>query len=330
MTQEKGHPDYPVILYITQDGDDADAPTAWSLTKGYEVLSEGNSVSYASAEASAVASTLAMGNRTRIYTNSESIRTRLGFLGVDNVATLKEYNLLQSGVRTFCINNNVKMFGRYRGAKENKVPAKQTQKESPKVIAPKAPKGMVKYGSLPRLTIATDASMSFNVHTVAGIAWVAADGRHAAKTVDVGDGGIMVAELWAIHDIFTSMHKGQKLLVQSDSTSAVHAFNDRHNIIQKGDKHCSRKIEVLEAIEREMAYRDVEIVWIKGHSGHAMNETADKLAKFARRCHEKGNESLERWQEVDRILLEGIGFDRTKKDTDDLILECEVSSLPIC
>lgn len=326
MAQEKGHPDYPVILYITQDGDDEDAPAAWSLTKGYEILSEGNSVSYASAEASAVASTLAMGNRTRIYTNSESIRTRLGFLGVDNVATVKEYNLLQSGVRNFCIANNVKMFGRYRGAKEAVVPAvKHARKEAPKVNKPKAPKGMVKYGSLPRLTIATDASMTFGGHTVAGIAWVAADGRHAAKTVDVGDGGIMVAELWAIHDIFTSMHKGQKILIQSDSTSAVHAFNDRHNIIQQGDKHCSRKIEVLEAIEREMSYRDVEVTWVKGHNGHVMNETADKLAKFARRCHENGDESLERWQEVDRILLEGIGFDRTKKDADDLILECEVS-----
>jgi ribonuclease HI len=307
MAEEYGDPNYPVVLFISQDGKDPSAPTAWSLTKGYEILSEGNSISYDSAAASAAASVLAMGNRTLIYTNSDALRTRLSFSGVDNVATSQEYDVLQSSIRDFAVKNNVRMFKRYRYVEVNK--------PLPEPSAPKpSTKGMNKYSKMPRLCIATDASMALNKSSVAGIAWVAEDGRHATKIVDVHDGGIMVAELWAIQDIFASMHKGQKILIQSDSAPAIHAFNDRHRIITNSHKHCSKKIEVLEAIEREMEQRDVEIMWVKGHNGHALNETADKLSRFSRHNYEKGDESLERWEEADRIILEGIGYDRRAKE----------------
>lgn len=306
MAEEYGDPDYPVILYISQDGKNPSAPTAWSLTKGYEILSEGNSVSYDSAAASAAASVLAMGNRTLIYTNSDALRTRLQFSGTDNVATDHEYYLLQSPIREFASKNNVRMFMRYRYAEVNK-----PLPDAPKTKAPT--KGMSKYSKLPRLCIATDASMALNKSSVAGIAWVAEDGRHAVKTVDVRDGGIMVAELWAIQDIFSSIHKGQKILIQSDSVPAIHAFNDRHRIIANSRKHCSKKIEVLEAIEREMEHRDVEIMWVKGHDGHALNETADKLSRLSRHNYERGDNSPERWEETDRIIFAGIGYDRRTK-----------------
>ena len=106
--------------------------------------------------------------------------------------------------------------------------------------------------------------MAIGKSTIAGITWVAEDGRQSSKTVDVGDGGIMVAELWAIHDIFASIHKSQKLLIQSDSTPAIHAFNERRKIIENSRKHHSRKIEVLEAIERNMEHRDVQLMWVTG------------------------------------------------------------------
>lgn len=301
MAQAQGAPEYPVLLTISQDG--AQGGTAWSLTQGYVILSEGNSVSAESAEASAAASVLYLGNRTRIHSNSETLRSRLVYQGTDNAGTPQEYSLLQSGIKRFALENNVNQFLRHRYAEVNKtVPVIRKPKSSTR--------GMTKYTSLPRLTIATDASMSSPTADIAGIAWLAEDGRHGTKVVSIGGSGILIAELWAIHEIFGSIHKGQKVYVQSDSQAAIHAFNTRKEILAKSDKHSARKVEVLEAIDREMAGRDVTIGWVKGHNGHPMNETADKIARFSRRCHERGDDSLDRWKTVSRLLLEGIGYDK--------------------
>ena len=306
MAQEKGDPDYPLILTITQDGKNNDAPAAWSLTKGYEILSEGNSISYDSAEASAAASVLPLGNRILIYTNSDSLRLRLKYAGVDNVASAEDYNLLQSGIREFTIKNNIQMLNKHRLREAGK-PVPDMPKDKPST------KGTVKYSSKPRLNIATDASMTSPTHDIAGVAWVAEDGRHATKVLDIGGSGILIAELWAIHDVFRSIHRAQKLMIHTDSQPALHAFTNRDEILSNRHKHSQRKIEVIEAIVREMEGRDVIIGWVKGHNGHPLNETADKLAKFSRRCHERGDTSEERWKTVDRFLLEGIGFDRTNR-----------------
>jgi ribonuclease HI len=310
MTKEKGEPDYPLILAITRDGNDDEAPAAWSLTKGYTVLSEGGSVSYDSAEASAAASVLPLGNRLYLNVNNDSLRQRLKYAGMDNLAPAEDYNLLQSAIRDFAVKNNVQMLTRYRQRQAGK-PLAVVEETTPKADEPM--KGRVKYGRMPRLTIATDASMAYPTDEIAGVGWVAEDGRHSTKVVSIGGAGIMIAELWAIHDIFGSFHKAHKLLIQTDSQPALHAFNNRAEILRQTGKHSQRKVEALEAIHREMQGRDVIIEWVKGHSGHPLNETADKLARFSRRCHERGDDSPERWEKVDRILLEGIGFDKKSR-----------------
>src|SRR5699024_1128672 len=40
-------------------------------------------------------------------------------------------------------------------------------------------------------------------------------------------------------------------------------------------------VELLQAIDRALAGRSVEFEWVKGHSGHAMNDAADRRANAA-------------------------------------------------
>ena len=50
---------------------------------------------------------------------------------------------------------------------------------------------------------------------------------------------------------------------------------------KKGDGKPVLNVEIMQALDEAMAGRRVEFAWVKGHSGHPLNEAADRLANGA-------------------------------------------------
>lgn len=300
MSTAKGTPDYPIFITMYRDNN-ADI-SGWVATKGYDILATGTARSEGSARYAAAASMLDLTTVDgRLYTNHADMISALQSMGFTNVGTLEEGQLAGGGARNFAFTCAQALASKHFALQ---------QKITPKVVEePKEkPKVANKFSKLPRLTAATDASMRVGQGEVASIAWVAEDGRHGGKCITVGVNNVLFAEMWAIHFMLLHINKGQKLLVQSDSQRALSLIRDRRTFLDNSQHYDSKLIEVLDALDKELAPRDVLFSWVKAHDGHPLNETADKIAKFKRVTHEKGVEAD--YTELDAILLEGIGWDR--------------------
>jgi ribonuclease HI len=305
MSIAKGNPDYPIFVTLFRDNNIG--LSGWVATKGYEILATGTGRSHGSARYAAAASMLDFAPAEgRIYTNHADMISALQTMGFTNVGTLEEAKLAEGGARDFSLSCAQTMVGKHHQLQLKITPDIAQEPKAAEKVAPK--RFPNKYTKLPRLTVATDASMRVGSGEVAGVAWVAEDGRHSGRCVNVGINNVLHAELWAIHFVMNHMNREQKLLIQSDSQRAISLIRDRRVFLDNSQHYDSKRIEVLEAIDKELAGRDVLFSWVKAHDGHPLNETADKIAKFKRTSHEKGGEVD--YSELDAILLNGIGWDR--------------------
>ncbi|CAN7393716.1 RNase H family protein [Knoellia sp. LjRoot47] len=57
---------------------------------------------------------------------------------------------------------------------------------------------------------------------------------------------------------------------------------------KKGDGKPVLNVEIMKALDAAMTGRRVRFEWVKGHSGHALNEEADRLANGAATAYQKG------------------------------------------
>ncbi|GAA4124857.1 ribonuclease HI family protein [Knoellia locipacati] len=57
---------------------------------------------------------------------------------------------------------------------------------------------------------------------------------------------------------------------------------------RKGDGKPVLNVEIMKALDAAMTGRRVRFEWVKGHSGHALNEEADRLANGAATAYQKG------------------------------------------
>ena len=57
---------------------------------------------------------------------------------------------------------------------------------------------------------------------------------------------------------------------------------------RKGDGKPVLNVEIMQALDAAMAGRRVRFEWVKGHSGHELNEAADRLANGAATAYQKG------------------------------------------
>ena len=57
---------------------------------------------------------------------------------------------------------------------------------------------------------------------------------------------------------------------------------------KKGDGKPVLNVEIMKALDTAMTGRRVRFEWVKGHSGHALNEEADRLANGAATAYQKG------------------------------------------
>ena len=131
-----------------------------------------------------------------------------------------------------------------------------------------------------RIVAATDGSAMRN-EGPGGWAWVTTGGEYAWGSETETTHNRM--ELTAVLELLRS-HPTGSLLIQADSTYVINIFEEWLPRWQEQDMRTNKgepvkNQDLIEQIERLLTGRDVEWEWVKGHSGHALNETADRFAK---------------------------------------------------
>ena len=97
-----------------------------------------------------------------------------------------------------------------------------------------------------------------------------------------------MGELKAVLDLLeaTAVDADQHLLILCDSQYVINSVTKwmpgwKRKGWRKKDGKPVLNVELLKDIDRALAGRSVEFEWVKGHSGHAMNEAADRRANAA-------------------------------------------------
>jgi ribonuclease HI len=96
-----------------------------------------------------------------------------------------------------------------------------------------------------------------------------------------------MAELTAVLDLLQqTAHLAEDLLVYCDSTYVINSITKwmpgwKRRGWRKGDGKAVLNVEIMKALDEAMQGRRVTFRWVKGHSGHELNEAADRLANAA-------------------------------------------------
>jgi ribonuclease HI len=96
-----------------------------------------------------------------------------------------------------------------------------------------------------------------------------------------------MAELTAVLDLLQqTAHLDDDLLVYCDSTYVINSVTKwmagwKRRGWRKGDGKPVMNVEIMQALDLAMLGRRVRFEWVKGHSGHALNEAADRRANGA-------------------------------------------------
>jgi ribonuclease HI len=126
----------------------------------------------------------------------------------------------------------------------------------------------------------------------AGWAWYVDEGRWASGGWPRGTNNM--GELMAVLDLLQqTAHVDEPLRVYCDSTYVINTVTKwmagwKRRGWRKGDGKPVMNVELVKALDAAMQGRDVDFVWVKGHSGHELNEAADKLANAAAAAYRDG------------------------------------------
>lgn len=96
-----------------------------------------------------------------------------------------------------------------------------------------------------------------------------------------------MGELTAVLDLLQqSAHVDEDLLVFCDSLYVINSVTKwmagwKRRGWRKGDGKPVLNVEIMRALDAAMTDRRVAFRWVKGHSGHPLNEEADRLANRA-------------------------------------------------
>lgn len=104
-----------------------------------------------------------------------------------------------------------------------------------------------------------------------------------------------MGELTAVLDLLEqTADVDDDLVIFCDSKYAINSITQwmpgwKRKGWKKGDGKPVLNVEIMQALDRAMTGRtNVRFEWIKGHSGHALNEEADRLANGAATAYQKG------------------------------------------
>ena len=95
-------------------------------------------------------------------------------------------------------------------------------------------------------------------------------------------------ELMAVLDLFrcTAHLPEEELHILCDSQYVINSVTKwmpgwKRRGWKKGDGKAVLNVEIMKALDEAMSGRRVKFAWVKGHSGHELNEAADRLANGA-------------------------------------------------
>jgi ribonuclease HI len=129
-----------------------------------------------------------------------------------------------------------------------------------------------------RITVATDGGCYPNPGP-AGWAWVAEDGRYGCGSLAEATNN--VAELLAIKEVMAAF-PDTPLKIIYDSKYAVDAICGLGDSWLARGQHQRKNLALIERMIGQLKARpptaDIEWEWVKGHTGHPLNEAADRLA----------------------------------------------------
>jgi ribonuclease HI len=127
------------------------------------------------------------------------------------------------------------------------------------------------------LVVATDGACIPNPGP-GGWAWVTEDGRSGSGEDRATTNNGM--ELRAVLEALNALEG--PLLIQSDSQYVVNTFTTwRESRKGKGLLGKPKNADLIEAIDAQLQGREIKWEWVRGHSGHPLNEQADLLATAA-------------------------------------------------
>ncbi|MEV0945334.1 RNase H family protein [Rhodococcus sp. NPDC049939] len=134
--------------------------------------------------------------------------------------------------------------------------------------------------ALPELRVATDASKSRRRGV--GVACVSEDGvRYQRMIPNVAT--VLEGELLAI-ELAIARFPDRRLHILTDSkASLAHLGAVRTKQPLRATGHVRATVD---RIHEAMRGREIRLSWVRGHNGHLLNETADRLAMAMRRAHE--------------------------------------------
>ena len=129
----------------------------------------------------------------------------------------------------------------------------------------------------------------------AGWAWYIDDDHWASGGWAHGTNNM--GELKAVLDLFeaTASRPEAKLRVYCDSQYVINSLTKwmpgwKKKGWKKSDGKPVLNRDLLEALDQALTGRDYEFIWVKGHTGHELNEKADSLANGAARAYQEGRE----------------------------------------
>ena len=119
----------------------------------------------------------------------------------------------------------------------------------------------------------------------AGWGWYVDDGCWASG--GWGHGTNNMGELMSVLDLLQqTAHLDDDLVVFCDSTYVINSITKwmpswKRRGWRKKDGQPVLNVELMKAIDAAMVGRQVDFRWVKGHTGHELNEAADRLANAA-------------------------------------------------
>jgi ribonuclease HI len=142
-----------------------------------------------------------------------------------------------------------------------------------------------------RLTIATDGSRGYGPQSSKSVrtswAWITDTGEHGTGiTGKHAKTGILYAEIVAVSEAINATPPTQPLLLLIDNKEACRILSaiNRDGAIPPLSAEAAKAHGPLVKILQRMTMQDIEVRWVRGHSGHPLNDAADRLAVLTRRA----------------------------------------------